>query len=153
MKPQSRNFIDFYCGNANHGCYLSTYFNKVLGVEIDQELCRAAQVNFENNGILNGVVINKPAEEVAKRRHLYDFNEGDFMLVDPPRAGLDALTLQLVRGFRSVVYIACDARSLARDLGERGLGMSHCVKYMAAFDHFPWHAEFLEVVCWLERID
>ena len=97
------------------------------------------------------MIIHKPAEEVAKRRHLYHFNEQDFLLVDPPRAGLDSLTLQLVREFQSVVYIACDARSLARDLREKGLGVSHRVQYMAAFDHFPWHAEYLEVVCWLEK--
>jgi tRNA/tmRNA/rRNA uracil-C5-methylase (TrmA/RlmC/RlmD family) len=151
MKAQNRKFIEFYCGNANHGCYLAEYFTEVLGVEIDRELCEAAKINFENNGIVNGVIINKPAEEVAKRRHLYAFNEKDFMLVDPPRAGLDSLTLQLVREFKSVIYIACDARSLARDLRANGLGESHDVRYMAAFDHFPWHAEFLEVVCWLER--
>jgi tRNA/tmRNA/rRNA uracil-C5-methylase (TrmA/RlmC/RlmD family) len=151
MKAQQRKFVEFYCGNANHGCYLSNYFTAVLGVEIDPELCRAAEVNFTSNGITNGVIINKPAEEVARRRHLYSFSDQDFLLVDPPRAGLDPLTLSLVRHFRFVVYIACDARSLARDLRDRGLGESHRVVHMAAFDHFPWHAEFLEVVCWLER--
>jgi len=151
MKAQKRKFIEFYCGNANHGCYLAEYFTEVLGVEIDPELCSAARVNLEMNGIVNGEIINKPAEEVAKKRKLYQFDNRDFMLVDPPRAGLDTLTLGLVREFQSVIYIACDARSLARDLREKGLGESHEVKYMAAFDHFPWHAEFLEVVCWLER--
>jgi tRNA (uracil-5-)-methyltransferase len=153
MKSQNRKFIEFYSGNANHSCYLAEYFTEVLGVEIDKELCNAATINLEMNGITNGVIINKPAEEVAKRRHLYHFDSNDFLLVDPPRAGLDTLTLGLVREFQSVIYIACDARSLARDLEEKGLGVSHTVKYMAAFDHFPWHAEFLEVVCWLEKKD
>ena len=151
MKLQNRKFIEFYCGNANHGCYLSDYFTEVVGVEIDEELCKAAEKNLRNNGVSNFVIINKPAEDVAKRKYLYNFNDNDFLLVDPPRAGLDELTLSLVRQFKSVIYIACDARSLARDLKENGLGESHQVKYMAAFDHFPWHAEFLEVVCWLER--
>lgn len=49
--------------------------------------------------------------------------EHGVVLVDPPRAGLDPDTLALVRRFRSIVYIACDARSLRRDLHDRGLGV------------------------------
>ena len=30
------------------------------------------------------------------------------LLVDPPRAGLDAQTLQLLREFQSVVYVSCN---------------------------------------------
>ena len=81
----------------------------------------------------------------------YPFTENDFILVDPPRAGLDEITLDLVREFKDVIYISCDARSLARDLGERKLSETHRVKRLAAFDHFPWHADFLEVVCQLEK--
>ena len=164
-----RSFVEFYCGNMNHGCYLAKYFprGKVIGVERDESLCQAAQVNLEMNSIENGTIIHAPVEKVARRFHSrlrkkkqgedkiegeeYPFTENDFILVDPPRAGLDEITLDLVREFKDVIYISCDARSLARDLGERKLSETHRVKRLAAFDHFPWHADFLEVVCQLEK--
>ena len=65
------------------------------------------------------------------------------------RAGLDVDTLTLVRRFRSILYIACDARSLRRDLHDRGLGESHDVRRMALFDHFPF-SKYCEVAVWLE---
>lgn len=152
IKAQHRKFVEFYCGNANHGCYLADFFTQVIGVEIDNQLCAAARDNLKNNGIENGLIINKPAEEVARINHGFNFDHNDFLLVDPPRAGLDSLTLHMAKKFQSVIYIACDARSLVRDLREKDLGKTHKIKHMAAFDHFPWHAQFLEVVCWLEKI-
>ena len=71
------------------------------------------------------------------------------ILVDPPRAGCDEDTLRLVARFRSVLYIACDAASLVRDLNERGLAETHDVRRAALFDHFPY-SKFCEVVVWLE---
>ena len=165
----ARSFVELYCGNMNHGCYLAKYFprGKVIGVERDENLCRAAEVNLEMNSIENGTIINAPAEIVARRflsrlrkkkrgeenieGEEYPFTEKDFLLVDPPRAGLDEITLDLAREFKDIIYISCDARSLARDLGEKKLSETHRVKRLAAFDHFPWHADFLEVVCQLEK--
>lgn len=165
----ARSFVELYCGNMNHGCYLAKYFprGKVIGVERDENLCRAAEVNLEMNSIENGTIINAPAEIVARRflsrlrkkkrgeenieGEEYPFTEKDFFLVDPPRAGLDEITLDLAREFKDIIYISCDARSLARDLGEKKLSETHRVKRLAAFDHFPWHADFLEVVCQLEK--
>ena len=102
---------------------------KVIGVERDESLCQAAQVNLEMNSIENGTIIHAPVEKVARRFHSrprkkkqgedkiegeeYPFTENDFILVDPPRAGLDEITLDLVREFKDVIYISCDARSLA----------------------------------------
>ena len=165
----ARSFVELYCGNMNHGCYLAKYFprGKVIGVERDENLSRAAEVNLEMNSIENGTIINAPAEIVARRflsrlrkkkrgeenieGEEYPFTEKDFLLVDPPRAGLDEITLDLAREFKDIIYISCDARSLARDLGEKKLSETHRVKRLAAFDHFPWHADFLEVVCQLEK--
>lgn len=97
---------------------------------------------------------NEKEEAVAAREEEEDIltcaGEHGVVLVDPPRVGLDPDTLALVRQFRSILYIACDARSLRRDLHERGLGESHEVGRMALFDHFPF-SKFCEVVVWLEK--
>jgi tRNA/tmRNA/rRNA uracil-C5-methylase (TrmA/RlmC/RlmD family) len=48
---------------------------------------------------------------------LYEFNFGA-VLVDPPRCGLDSLTLSLVASYDHVIYISCCPDSLMRDLTE-----------------------------------
>ncbi len=46
---------------------------------------------------------------------LYVFKFGA-VLVDPPRCGLDKLTLSLVAGYAHILYISCSPESLLRDL-------------------------------------
>ena len=58
------------------------------------------------------------------------------MLVDPPRAGLDARTLAQVAGFDHIVYISCNPRTLLENL--RALAPTHRIERCAAFDQFPY---------------
>lgn len=51
----------------------------------------------------------------ATRVPLYEFRFGA-VLVDPPRCGLDKLTLSLVAGYTHILYISCSPESLMRDL-------------------------------------
>lgn len=44
------------------------------------------------------------------------------LLVDPPRAGLDPQTVQLLRDFQSVVYISCNPGE-GRGSAARGWGL------------------------------
>ena len=61
------------------------------------------------------------------------------VLVDPPRAGLDAQTCQLLARFDKIVYISCNPETLARDL--KVLGLTHDPIRMAAFDQVCAHYE------------
>lgn len=156
--------LELYCGNGNHTVSLAPKFGRVTAVEIEPRLVSAANENFAVNGVANARVQALPAEVFARTRNgtggssLLDGDEVDVLLadawrdgvvlVDPPRAGLDADTLELVAGFRTVLYIACDGASLARDLAST-LGRTHEVRRMALFDHFP-SSRFYEVVVWLE---
>eukprot|EP00756_Hemistasia_phaeocysticola_P056985 Hpha_TRINITY_DN33629_c0_g1::TRINITY_DN33629_c0_g1_i1::g.43162::m.43162/K00557/trmA; tRNA (uracil-5-)-methyltransferase len=75
-------------------------------------------------------------EEREKGEAVLDFGA---VLCDPPRAGLDAATLQLVSRYRMVLYISCNPDALARDLAlltpPKG---RHRVHRFAVFDHFPY---------------
>ena len=147
---------ELYCGNGTHTVTLARAFRAVTAVEIEPRLCAAAETNFAANGVTNASVEATPAETFSAARGGGDDETGrprpndDFILVDPPRAGLDPATVALVRRYRTVVYIACDSRSLVRDLRERGLGETHELRRAAVFDHFPT-SEFCEVVVWAER--
>jgi tRNA (uracil-5-)-methyltransferase len=70
------------------------------------------------------------------------------LLVDPPRAGLDAESRQLLADFDRVVYISCNPETLARDL--RSAGGSHRVARFAVFDAFPY-TEHVECGAYLVR--
>ena len=118
---------------------LARAFHAVTAVEIEPRLCAAAEENFAANGVTNARVQATPAETFSARRSASgdddddaETNEtettDDFILVDPPRAGLDPVTLSLVRRYRTIVYIACDSRSLVRDLRERKLSQTHELK-------------------------
>ena len=64
------------------------------------------------------------------------------VLVDPPRAGLDTTTLELVGRYETIIYISCNPVALVRDL--QTLQKTHRILKGAAFDHFP-HTKHLEM--------
>ena len=148
--------VELYCGNGNHTCALASRFSRAIAVEIEPTLVAAARENFRVNGVDNADVRALPAEVFSRDETEKDASEWlanaeteGVILVDPPRAGCDEDTLRLVARFRSVLYVACDATSLVRDLNERGLAETHDVRRAALFDHFPY-SQFCEVVVWLE---
>jgi tRNA (uracil-5-)-methyltransferase len=58
------------------------------------------------------------------------------VLVDPPRAGLDAATRELVSSMPSILYISCNPDTLHRDIEH--LQQTHRVASLAIFDQFPY---------------
>lgn len=92
----------------------------------------------------------------------------DAILLDPPRAGLDARTVELAAGVDHVLMISCNQTELERTLAvlcggdeqddldsraDRGRGKSahtHTVCRFAFFDHFPFTAH-TECAVWLTR--
>jgi tRNA (uracil-5-)-methyltransferase len=148
------SLVELFSGNGTHAVNLARFFDAVTCVEIDPRLCDAARENFKKNQIENATARATPAEKFAaaagKKNECETFD--DFVLVDPPRAGLDPVTLSLVRTYRTILYIACDSRSLVRDMRERGLEKTHVIRRAAVFDHFPY-SKFCEVAVWAERRD
>ena len=70
------------------------------------------------------------------------------LLVDPPRAGMDATCRRLAATFDKIVYVSCNPETLARDLAE--LCLTHAITRVAAFDQFPY-TPHLEAGVLLER--
>ena len=58
------------------------------------------------------------------------------ILVDPPRAGLDPVTLALCAKFARILYISCNPDTLEPALQQ--LLSTHRLERMALFDHFPY---------------
>lgn len=81
------------------------------------------------------------------------FAHPDVVVLDPPRAGAKAQVCKQIAksGARSVVYVACDPTSLARDVGTfKELGYS--VQSLRAFDIYP-NTHHVETVVLMSRAD
>ena len=59
-----------------------------------------------------------------------------FILLDPPRAGLDETTTKLSQDFVNIIYISCNPETLHRDLLE--LTKTHTIEKFALFDQFAY---------------
>ena len=136
---------------------LAPLFRRALAVEINPSLVDAAGENLRRNGVRNATLLKSPSASfcggILRRRTWTDrqqdggsghvFNFG-CVLVDPPRAGLDAETRRLVERYRHVLYVSCNPFvSLRRDLSVLQAKCGFVLRRFALIDHFPYtpHAE------------
>ncbi|MFN2287141.1 MAG: tRNA (uridine(54)-C5)-methyltransferase TrmA [Chromatocurvus sp.] len=143
------DLLELYCGNGNFTLPLSRHFGAVIATELSKVSTRAAQNNLTDNGIHNTRIIRLAAEEVSQAlsgerefrrlqvlpKPLHDYRL-DTVFVDPPRAGLDAGTLNMVRRFRNIVYISCNPHTLRDNLLALDDGFQ--VVRFGLFDQFPY---------------
>lgn len=147
----ARDLLELYCGNGNFTLALADHFRQLLGTEISRTSVAAAQFNIRHNETGNVQIQRASAEEFSqamqepdgKLAHRLQLANYDFstLLVDPPRAGLDAATLQLASRFERILYISCNPQTLADNL--QFLCTTHRIEHCAFFDQFPYthHAE------------
>ena len=128
--------LDLYCGTGTIGLCAARNCGRVVGAEVVPSAVSDARDNARRNGIENAEFILADAAEAAKR--LADAGERpDVVIVDPPRAGLDAAVIaEIVRmAPRRVVYVSCDPATLARDL--RVFAPDYEAVEASCFDMFP----------------
>ena len=141
------DLIELYCGNGNFSIALAQNFDRVLGTEISKTSVRCAQINIKANNIENIDIVRMSSEEFSqamngerKFRRLEGFDlttyNYDTVLVDPPRAGLDVDSVELVSRFNKIIYISCNPNTLKENLIE--LSKTHTVEKFALFDQFPY---------------
>lgn len=141
------DLVELYCGNGNFTVVLAQNFNKVLATEISKTSVKSARYNFELNGIENVTIARMSSEEFSSAlagerefRRLKDILLADYhfstVLVDPPRAGLDPATEELISRFDNIIYISCNPNTLHHNLTT--LCRSHSIEKLAIFDQFPY---------------
>ncbi len=149
------DLLELYCGNGNFTLPLSTCFDQVLATELSKPSMAALDWALQENQISNVRSARLSAEEAAQavrgersfrrlQEKQIDLDSYRFttLFVDPPRAGLDAATLQFAADFNHILYVSCNPESLAENLTE--LSSTHRIDRFAAFDQFPF-TEHLEV--------
>ena len=155
-----QDLLELYCGNGNFTIPLSQKFRQVLATEISKSSIRLAQQNCLLNQVDNIEFIRLSSDETAsalnherefRRLKHIDIDSYDFstVLVDPPRAGLDDATIELVANFDTIIYISCNPTTLADNLNT--LSKTHSIQHFALFDQFPY-TDHCECAMILQRI-
>jgi 23S rRNA (uracil1939-C5)-methyltransferase len=105
--------LDLYAGVGFFSLPLAKSFSKVVSVDANPSAIRDLRINAEAAEVLV-VSENEHAEEFLKRNH----DQPDFVVLDPPRAGLgaDSAALLASLGATEIAYLSCDPSTLARDL-------------------------------------
>ena len=141
------DLIELYCGNGNFTIALAPLFQRVLATEISKSSVKAAQHNLSTNRIDNVEIVRMSSDEIStalsggrafnRLKHIslddYHFST---LLVDPPRSGLDDVTLALARRFDKILYISCNPQTLHANIA--ALNDSHRIAALALFDQFPY---------------
>ena len=139
--------LDLYCGVGTITLAMASAAGKVIGVEVIPQAVEDARDNAKRNGIENAEFFCGDAGQAAldlERKGI----KADVVVVDPPRKGLNADTIEALARFapRRIVYVSCDPATLARDvalLKDRG----YVLKNALAADLFPRCSHVESIVC------
>ena len=142
--------LDLYCGVGTITLAMASAAGKVIGVEVIPQAVEDAKDNAKRNGIENAEFFCGDAGQAALELEAKGI-KADVVVVDPPRKGLNADTIEALHRFapRRIVYVSCDPATLARDvalLKERG----YVLKNAMAADLFP-RCSHVESVVTLSR--
>jgi 23S rRNA (uracil1939-C5)-methyltransferase len=127
-----RTAADLYCGVGLFGAFLRDSFERVVCVEQDAEALGHA---FHNVGRDADFAVSGLAEWTRTVQAGQTF---DYVVVDPPRAGLaPAVRDWISRQHPSVIgYVSCNPVSLARDAGCL-VAAGYVVDHAILFDFYP----------------
>jgi tRNA (uracil-5-)-methyltransferase len=157
---KTKTLIELYCGAGNFSLGLSDIFKQTLSSEISKKFISLAQNNAINNNILNVEFLRMSAKDFSDAKNkIREFRRCshinldnyplDCMLVDPPRAGLDDVSLNFVKKADSIIYISCNFETMRFNL--QTLLKTHKLIDYALFDQFAY-TEHLEVGVMLQKI-
>lgn len=129
--------VDGYSGAGDLAAALHADGVRVTAIELDEEATAYARTR-----------VSAPSRAIAARVEdaLPSVLPADVVVLNPPRAGVDAKVLETLRRAtppRAIVYVSCDPATLARDVA-RLAGWQ--VRSLQCFDMFPQTAH-VETVC------
>lgn len=140
--------FDLYCGIGTIGIYMAKHAKKVYGIEIVEQAIEDAKENCKINNIENAEYYagdtQKLLIDLIKNKDI----KPDVIVVDPPRKGLDNVTIENIINIKpkKVIYISCNPATLTRDLSK--LEETYDIKSIQPVDMFPFtsHVECVSVL-------
>ncbi len=143
--------LDLYCGVGTITLCMAKAAGRVIGVEVVEQAGIDARENAKRNAIENAEFFCGDAGQAALELE-HSGVRPDVVVVDPPRKGLNADTIEALSKMspRRIVYVSCDPATLARDvalLKERGYEL----KSAQAADLFPRCSHVESIVCLVQK--
>jgi 23S rRNA (uracil1939-C5)-methyltransferase len=134
--------VELYAGAGNLSVLLARHARDLVLVESSRDACDAARANLATRGL--------SARVVEGDAGAYAWAPATRMVVlDPPRTGARAACERLAASrVTHIVYVACDAQTLGRDLAL--LAATYVPRSIATFEMFP-QTSHVETVVALER--
>ena len=134
--------LDVYSGVGLFSAFLAPRVKRLVGIEISPEACEDFTTNLDEFD--NVELYEDSADNVLNQ---VNFNP-DMIIMDPPRAGLGAKTVEgvLAQGAAHLAYISCDPATLARDGKQLAAGGYSLVR-VTLIDMFPqtYHIESISL--------
>ena len=116
LTPEMR-VVDLYCGAGTITLQAAKRCAAAYGIEVVQPAITDAKANARSNGIAN---VEFYCADAGKGFALLNAQgiKADMVILDPPRRGADALTIQEICKCapHQILYISCDPATLARDI-------------------------------------
>jgi 23S rRNA (uracil1939-C5)-methyltransferase len=143
--------LDLFAGVGLFSLPLGRSFNRVEGAEANPTSASDFAANAAVNGLSNLRVGAETTYDFLRR---FAQAEPDLVVMDPPRAGVDAGSLKLLAALhpRKIHYLSCSPPTLARDLNFL-LSHGYHLQSIELFDLFPqtYHIEALAKLARDER--
>ena len=147
LDPQPGERIgDLFCGLGNFSLPLAARGARVIGLEGSAALVERAR----ENALANGLTAQFAAANLFEP-NLAPWGAFDKLLIDPPREGAIELVKALPRDWpRRIVYVSCDAATLARDAGVLVSTQGFRLSAAGVVNMFP-HTAHVESIALFER--
>ena len=121
--------LDFFCGLGNFSLPLARSGFKVLGIEGVDEMVARATANAAAHGLAERCQFRRADLFAVTPKQLQRWGKAERWLLDPPRAGAQALCEAVDRknAPARIVYVSCNPGTLARDahiLAQKGYRMT-----------------------------
>ncbi len=140
--------LDLYCGIGTIGTFASPQVKQVYGIEVVEQAIRDAKENAKLNKIENMQFYCGEVEEILEKVLQKENMVPNVVFVDPPRKGLDEVTIQNIRKLKPerLIYISCNPATLMRDLKQ--LEEEYDIRELQPVDMFPFtsHVEVVSVL-------
>ena len=143
---------DLFCGLGNFSLPVARSGASVVGLEGNASLVARAQENARANGLGEDRVRFREADLFEGVAATFA-EEGVFdkLLIDPPREGAIAVVKALSEDWpRRIVYVSCDAATLARDAGVLVNTQGFRLETAGVVNMFP-HTAHVESIALFER--
>ncbi|MDO6682577.1 MULTISPECIES: 23S rRNA (uracil(1939)-C(5))-methyltransferase RlmD [unclassified Oceanobacter] len=134
LQPQSEDVIwDLFAGHGNFSMPLARRSQQVCAVEVQESMIGSLQRQAESLALS----LHAIEADLSNTGVLAHLPAPDKVLLDPPRAGAAALMQELnTRQVSQVLYVSCDAATLARDLSTLVAG-GYQIEKAGIMDMFP----------------